>query len=186
MDGGREGITSMNNIPQQHSGRDHRDMGTQRQRGAEQREQGKKTDENEWILKWIQQLYGVRTKAAMERGREKRTSCTLVTQCVQHCQSVTTGTGWMTSGNFVTRGSTHNYHTVGSVSRSEQICYAQALVTSRPIKSASFHFFSSDVFTVRAQTSPQWICHKTRSQEETDAIMESMQNCNKLIHNTSE
>lgn len=47
MDGGREGITSMSNIPLQHSGRDHRDLETQRQQGAEQREQKKK---NGW--KW--------------------------------------------------------------------------------------------------------------------------------------
>lgn len=186
MDGGREGITSMSNIPQQHSGRDHRDMGTQRQRGAEQREQGEK---NSW--KWMNIKVNPTTlwsenkssHGAREREREQ---AALRWLSVYNTVSVTTGTGWMTSGNFVTRGSTHNYDTDGSVSRLEQICYAQALVTTPPIKSARFHFFSSHVFTVRAQTSPQWICHKTCSQEETDVIMESMQNCNKLIHNTSE
>lgn len=112
MDGGGEGITPVSNIPQQCSVRDHRNLNKHSQRA----EQWEERCTSGWKLKknWKLLVWGNDNKGGKERERgknddEKQFFCLLLwISGTQIWERVTADTGWISSGNFVARSSTHN------------------------------------------------------------------------------
>lgn len=165
MDGGGEGITPASNIPQQCSGRDHRYLNKLRWR--EQNRERRQGGNSGWKLKWKtgNTILREREQTEARRGIKRQTSIFLRALFLwisgaQHWETVTTGTGWMTSGNVAARGSSHNYDTVGSGLGLEEIWSGWALVTTN-------QQLYCTVFTVLwhvhdGESRTAWICHQSR------------------------